>query len=276
MRLVDKPIIFLGQHIIPFNKIVDSTIVGGISSIDYHKGLWYLLSDDRSEYNNARFYEATILYNAIGIDSIIFNKTVFLQTDGGQNYEKNSIDPEALRFNPATESILYTSEGGRKEVNKAPFIREAEPTGQLRKTFKIPAYFNFFDSVGLRRNGGLESLAIENDTIIWFANELPLMEDGEVPAYKQEKRPVRLVRFDIKNNEAIEAFPYMIEPVQAEAVPKTAFNINSVTELLALSSTRLLVLERSYITGVGNYVKLFEVNTAGATDILKHAWTKKY
>jgi hypothetical protein len=43
-----------------------------------------------------------------------------------------------------------------------------------------------------------------------------------------------------------------------------------VTAVLAVDETdreRFLVVERSFVTGVGNSVRLYEVDTAGATDI---------
>ncbi|GAB3339438.1 esterase-like activity of phytase family protein [Marivirga atlantica] len=260
---------FIDKYVIGDSSIVDNTILGGLSSIDYDgNAFWYFISDDRSEYNDARYYRARIDYTDKGIDTVIIGKTVFLKNDSGFNYREHSLDPEAIRFHQNRKTLIYTSEGGRQENNKAPFIREMDTLGNLIKSYKVPTVFNYYETKGLRKNGGFESLTFENDTIIWFANELPLKEDGDVPKYAESKRPIRLTRFDIKNEEVLAEYAYPIEPVQAITKPANEFNINSVTELISLSETELLVLERSYITGVGNFVNVFKVNVSNATNVM--------
>jgi len=250
---------FIDKYVLSDSALVDNTVVGGLSSLDYDgNAFWYLISDDRSEYNDARFYRAQIDYNNKGIDTVIIGKTVFLKNDSGINYQEHSLDPEAIRFHQNRSTLIYTSEGGRQEHNKAPFIKEMDTLGNLLKSYKVPGIFNYYETKGLRKNGGFESLTFENDTIIWFANELPLKEDGDVPKYAESKRPIRLTRFDIKNEQLLAEYAYPIEPVQAITKPANEFNINSVTELISLSETELLVLERSYITGVGNYVNVLK------------------
>jgi len=260
---------FIDKYVVADSSMVDSTLVGGLSSLDYDGSkYWYFISDDRSEYNDARFYRVEIAYDNKGIDSILFDQTVFLNNDSSVHYKKHSLDPEAIRFRENSKTLVYTSEGGRQEHNKAPFIREMDTLGNLIKSYRVPSIFNYYERKGLRKNGGFESLTFENDTIIWFANELPLKEDGDVPKFAESKKPIRLTRFDIKNELVIAEYAYPIEPVQAITKPENEFNINSVTELISLNSNELLVLERSYITGVGNFVNVFKVKVSGATNIM--------
>ncbi len=56
---------FLSEFDLPFNKEYQNTIIGGLSGIDYDnkKNVYYLISDDRSERNPARFYKAQIVIN---------------------------------------------------------------------------------------------------------------------------------------------------------------------------------------------------------------------
>jgi len=62
----------VGQYDIPYNKSFHNTIIGGLSGIDYdpkHK-IYYLISDDRSEFNASRFYSAKISFGSKRIDSV--------------------------------------------------------------------------------------------------------------------------------------------------------------------------------------------------------------
>src|SRR5688572_26564307 len=51
---------FIGAVTVPNDQTVDGTLVGGLSGIDYDPAadLWYLISDDKSDKNPARFYTA--------------------------------------------------------------------------------------------------------------------------------------------------------------------------------------------------------------------------
>lgn len=260
---------FIDKYIIPFNFHFRETLVGGLSSLEYlPDGRWFFISDDRSEFAPSRLYNFEIDYSHKGIDSVIFRELIYLKDKDSSLFNFDDIDPESLRFNTGTNTLFFSSEGGRTEGNTAPFIREIGLNGEFISQLKIPEQFNFYnDKKGLRDNGAFESLAFENDSVLWFANELPLIEDGEVPQFKKTNSPVRLTKMNINTNKVLAQFAYMIEPVQAQPTEENGFNINSVVELLSLDTNHLLVMERSYILGVGNYVKIFKVDLAEATDI---------
>ncbi len=256
------------HYIIPYNFKFQNTTVGGLSSIDFAgNGVWYIISDDRSEYDPARFYKVQIAYNLNGIDSVKFVETMFMKNELGAIYSQDALDPEAIRYNRKSQTLFYSSEGGRQEATLSPFVREMDTLGNFIKEYNVPPQFDFFNGKGVRKNGAFESLAFENDTILWYANELPLMEDGEVPQYENTISPIRLSQLDVKNNQPMKQFAYMIDPVQALPDPADGFNINSVVELLVLDSENFLVMERSYIIGVGNFVKVFKATIADATDV---------
>ena len=48
---------FLSEYDVPFNKDFKNTTIGGLSGIDYNPAgkVYYMISDDRSEKNPARF-----------------------------------------------------------------------------------------------------------------------------------------------------------------------------------------------------------------------------
>ena len=75
----------MGIYEVPYNLKYDNTIVGGLSGIDYDvkNDLYYLISDDRSDKNPARFYSAKIFISQKGIDSMNFTGVKnMLQPDG--------------------------------------------------------------------------------------------------------------------------------------------------------------------------------------------------
>lgn len=63
---------YLGEYIISHNQQFKNTTIGGLSGIDYdkEKDLYYLVSDDWSQINPARFYTAKIFVTEKGIESV--------------------------------------------------------------------------------------------------------------------------------------------------------------------------------------------------------------
>jgi len=258
---------FVDKVVIDSEKQVDSTIVGGLSSIDFLGGNQYVvISDDRSEHSPARFYEISIDFDLKGIQQYAFLSTTFLKDKSDSLFRENEIDPEAIRYRVSTNTFFYTSEGGRVEKLVKPFIREMDRKGNFILDIHTPEIFNFYEGKGLRENGGFESLAFESDTVIWYANELPLKEDGDVPSFKDGGYPVRLVRQDIKNDKVLSQFVYDLGYLEKRPSSPDGFYINSVPEILFIKRNKLWVMERSYTEGVGNSVKIFEIDTQNATD----------
>ncbi|MGH2551744.1 MAG: esterase-like activity of phytase family protein, partial [Thermomicrobiales bacterium] len=110
----------LGEQDLSNLTMVDGTLVGGLSGIDYDAatGAYVIMSDDRSDNNPARFYSASIAYGAEGFETIdVTGANTLLQADG-QPYPNADAggdvpDPEAIRFDPVTGGYWWTSEGNR-------------------------------------------------------------------------------------------------------------------------------------------------------------------
>ncbi len=88
--MAQKPVTISSLRLIGEKEIANGfsfkgTTVGGLSSIDYdrRRGVYYLICDDRSAINPARFYTAKIFFTAKGVDSVVMVKVdSLLQPDG--------------------------------------------------------------------------------------------------------------------------------------------------------------------------------------------------
>lgn len=266
----DFSIKYIDKISIPNDQLIDSTTIGGLSSIDYlGEDKFVVISDDRSEFSPARIYEVQIDFDSSGIKDYSFNKTTLLKNKDSLSFKQNELDPESIRYRKSSDTYFYTSEGGRLEGWINPFIWEINRGGIFISEVAVPDIFQFSDETGVRVNGGFESLSFENDSIIWYANELPLKEDGEVASFEVKDFPVRLVRHDIKNDNVLNQYAYKISHLNEKPIPEGGFFINSVPEILYIDENRLWVMERSYTKGIGNFVKVFEINLDNATDVKK-------
>jgi hypothetical protein len=278
-----KALKFLGQHVILFNTKYKNTTVGGLSGIDYDakNNLYYLICDDRSDRNPARFYTAKIFITKKGIDSLRFTGvTNMLQPDKTvyPNNKQDALhtpDPEAIRYNPITKQLVWSSEGERiiKEndtVLANPSVMMIDKNGLFKSNFELPQIFNMQATAnGPRQNGVFEGMSFANNYKTLFVNiEEPLYEDGPRADTIDNNAYIRILKFDAIGKKNTAQYAYELEPVAHPANPVTAFKVNGVPDILSIGNNKLLVIERSFSTGrLPCTIKIFIADIAGATNI---------
>ncbi len=274
---------FIGEYLLPDSTNFGGTRVGGLSSIDYdpQNDLYYLISDDRSEYNPARYYTAKIFFSAKAIDSINFQRVTLLQQkDSGfyPNKKQDSLhvpDPEGLRINGKTGEFVWTNEGERivktgYAILQNPSVNLVGKNNLLEDTFALPANLRVsIKEQGPRRNGVFEGLAFADDFKTLYVNvEEPLYEDGPRAGTGDSTAWIRIIKFDVKTKLPKAQYAYKLDPVVKEPVPKDAFEINGVPDILALNNHQLLVTERSFSAGyITCNVRVYLVELNGAEDV---------
>lgn len=266
---------FIGQQVIPHDYAYQNTVVGGLSALDYdtNTNRYVAISDDRSGENPARFYGLTLDYDGSGFQGWQFADMHYMKQPDGTVFPepgffgKSYVDPEGMRFAPGARSYFWSSEGhAKKGVN--PFVQEMTLEGGYIREFKLPKKYLVGAEKGIRDNMAFEALTVAGDKMsIFVATEGPLIQDGEEADIKSGA-VVRLLQFDIKTGQAIHEYVYATEPVQKETLPIGNFSVNGVVDILAVKGSQYIVVERSFSLGVGNSVRLYLIDLAGATDVL--------
>ncbi|MFD2586494.1 esterase-like activity of phytase family protein [Croceitalea marina] len=261
-----KGLVFVDEYSIPADLSFEETRVGGLSGIDYANGQWYLISDDP---NTSRFYTADIVYNSSGFTDFQFSSVVIFKDTSGVIFNDGFNDPEAIRIDG--ETIVWTSEGNINN-NQPPSVNFSNGEGDLINTATLASRYNdFSENNGPLQNGAFEGLSLSADNQgYWVSMELPLQQDGPAPTPASTNSHVRVAFIDKTTGVMGEEFAYKLDPVARAATLGTSFELNGVVEILAVSSTKFLFLERSFATGYadGGYnIKIYEVDTSNATDI---------
>ncbi|MGJ7493511.1 esterase-like activity of phytase family protein [Variovorax sp. RT4R15] len=266
----------LGETRLPHRLAYRDSLIGGLSGIDYDdaRGEYLLLSDDRSDLAPARFYTARW---ALGAAPELSEVTSLRQADGSiwasRRQAREGVpvpDPEALRLRPGTGSILWTSEGDEAR-GFGPALYESRRDGSLLRQFELPAMFepSRESRRGARDNLGFEGLALTPDhRHCWLAMENALVQDGAVPSVDAAGGPCRFTRVDLSSGRAAGQIAYQQDRIPMRPLLTGTYADNGVSEILMLDAHRMLVLERAYATGVGNSLRLYEIDTRGATDTL--------
>ncbi len=273
----------LDVYDIPYNYQYNNTTVGGLSSIDYNSktGDYYMICDDRSTINPARFYTAKINVSNDLVDTIIFTAQAFLKNKKNELYPnnkkdpKNVPDPEALRYNSRKNEFIWSSEGERivnakDTILSNPSINVIDKNGKLKSSYVLPQNLVMQPiDRGPRQNGVLEGMTFAEKNKYLFVNvEEPLYEDGPRAETVPNKAFVRLFKFDVATQKNIAQYAYELEPVAHKSNPINAFKINGIPDILYLNNNKMLVIERSFSTGrLPCTIKLFLADFTNATDI---------
>lgn len=184
-------------------------------------------------------------------------------------------DPEAMRLNPKTGALVWSSEGERIVNEKDtilhnPAVYEINKTGAISDSFALPPIFRMQASPkGSRRNGTFEGLGFTPGArYLYVSLEEPLYEDGPRAGLTDNNAFIRIIKFDAVTRQPVSQYAYKLEPVAQPATPPDGFKINGISDILVLSDHQLLTLERSFSTGAKNCtIRLFLTNLEKATDI---------
>jgi len=263
---------FLGEATFPTGFTFADTEVGGISSLTYDaaNNLFYALSDDCSSVNDARFYTLDIDLSDGSLDEgdIEFSGVTTLLNVEESPFSTSSLDPEGIAL--TSEGTLFISSEGDADNLVDPFIGEFSLDGQIFDELTIPDKFlpTTDKSSGIQNNQALESLTITPaQKYLFTANENALLQDGESSSLESGSL-VRILKYDRATEEVIGEFLYETDAIPVPPNPADGFADNGLVELVAINNTgTLLALERSFAEGVGNNIRLYQVNLQGATDV---------
>ena len=265
---------FIGQAIFPTGTTFAGTQVGGLSSITYdpQRNVYYVLSDDQSQINPARFYTVGIdVGQSFDAGDVHFDAVTTLQQPGGGPYPPGGLDPEGLALTKDRQLIL-TSEGNTNTL-LAPFVRRYDLAGDYLSDLPVPGYYlpTADHSSGIRFNLAFESAGVPpNGRFFFTATENALFQDGPA-ATPTNGSPSRILRYNLQTGRLDREYLYNTDPIFEPPIPPTQFAVNGITELLPFNNELMLSMERSFSVGVpgtGNEIKLYSVALPGATNVL--------
>ncbi|MDQ2627110.1 MAG: esterase-like activity of phytase family protein [Actinomycetota bacterium] len=273
---------YLGQTRLAPSTVFAGTTVGGLSAISYDPGrdCYYVISDDRSASGPARFYTVRLSVSDRGIGAAAIMGVHPLLDEHGRPFEPRSFDssppvvppdPEGIAFDSGRQRLYWSSEGERRTdgprgpVLADPWVRIAGLDGSYLGRLAMPAESTMSaQRTGPRRNTTLEGLTLSPDGgSLFAAMEGPGYDDGALPDQTHGALTrVTAYRIDSGADSAapVAQYAYPLEPATAPAVT------NGLTDLVALSDTAFLVIERAF--SVRPTVRLFRAEIGGATDVL--------
>jgi hypothetical protein len=274
------PFTYLGQVDLAPGLNFDGTTVGGLSGMSYDPGrrAYYVISDDRSAENPARFYTARIPLGDSKLRDVEFTATTPWLDPSGVPFPPLSADatppaippdPEGIAFDERRQQLYWSSEGERITEDPAkpllgdPWVRIAGLDGRYRGQFTLPPELTMSaNETGPRQNLALEALSLSPSGEFLFAGtEGPVYADGAQPTTDAGALS-RITRFDVATGTPSAQFAYPLDPV---VIPNG--QANGLTDMLALDDENFLTIERAY--GGGRVViRIYRATVAGADNVL--------
>jgi len=252
----------LVEVILPTGLMYENTEVGGLSGISYAplEDIYYVISDDRSLRQPARFYTLAIDIpeNKVNKSFVKISGVTLLQNEEGKTFKAGSVDLEGIAVTE-NGSLFISSEGVAGKLIP-PFVAFFSPAGKQLKTMTVPEKFlpSSDGNRGVRDNMGFESLTLSpGGRFLTTASENALVQDGPGATLTQTSSS-RLIVFDRESREVVNEYVYLTDRVpEPPAVPGT-LHVNGLVELVALQDEGCyLALERAYSEGKGFNIRLY-------------------
>ena len=266
-----RSIEFIGEGSIPAALDFEGTEVGGFSGLTYDpdNGVYYAISDDRSNINHARYYTLDINLNAGNALDVSVAEVTTLLDENEDVFEEESLDPEGIVLT-SDGTVFISSEGNTEELVN-PFVNEFALTGEQLNELEIPQKFlpTADNSSGIRNNLAFESLTIDpQERFLYTGIENALFQDGSAAGIDQTSL-ARIIQYDLATGQPQAEFVYETDNANAPAgTPDSVDRTNSLAELLALdNSGTFLALERYFDDNGLNQNKLYLASAQNATDV---------
>ncbi|WP_181408049.1 esterase-like activity of phytase family protein [Pararhizobium mangrovi] len=255
---------FLGAIVLPDAAEDADTRIGGLSGITYDatEGDWLFVSDDKNEYGPPRLYRARVLMDHGHLAGVRFTDVLELESaDNGWISDMEAVASEG-------GTLLVTTEGNwpEHEQNR---VLAISPKGAVGKSLPLPESLKIdFDArTGPRDNKGLEAMALgDGSRTLWLGLEAPRTQDGALPT-PDHGAMTRILKLDRATGKEEASYAYPLEPLAKAPAQGKVADGPGLDEIAAVDATHLLTMERSWVEGDTNYVQVYMVDTARASDV---------
>lgn len=240
---------FLGFSDALNKQTFEGTSVGGLSGIiyDQRRSVYYSVVDNQGT-ADARFYTLDVPVDRSGLGTPEVIDVTVLSNASGEPFTGADFDGEGIALT-RNGDLFISSE-------TEPSIRRFSLEGELLEELPVPQRFLLAPEGGGRTNQTFEALSLSpNNRSLFTANEGYLVPDGETADGSDR---IRILRYEDRGPggfEPAEEFYYLADPGLG------------VVEILALSESELLVLERGFRSGFGNTVRVYRISLGGAGDV---------
>lgn len=237
------------------------TEIGGLSGLVYDKESKHILavSDDKSQINEARFYEFELAIDTKNFSLKPVSVTKLKAPEGGY-FKKNVADFEGITI--YEKDVLISSEGAlylKKPIPPAfyRFSRQGEFKAMLPISPKFLPDPNNKIKLGARENKAFEALSTTLDgKTVFLATEEALFQDSPTTDISFSST-VRVSMY--KDLKPVAEYAYKLEKVEALKAVDLTPGENGLVDIAAIDDQSFYSMERSYLPFLQkNIIRIFK------------------
>ncbi len=267
---------YIGETSIATGEKFKKTVIGGLSGIVWQDKTLYALSDDKGHDGEPRIYEFDLSISAKTVK--LTPKSVDFITGLPKREGKTPmLDPEGLVRLPGGDFLISSEGNDNSKPREMPRILRTTGQGVWKKDLPVPEKY-LPESTGQQKKGTQNNASFEGLTsfadgkFIFASVESSLMQDG-VSGDNKHGDWIRILKYEEKGADGykpVKEFAYQTEALKDNDQGKEVFR--GVSEILALSETKMIVLERGVrlfpAKRWAQTVTLFLADLSKATDVL--------
>ena len=226
-----------------------------LSGVAYEpgRGVYYVVAD-RLGTTPAHVFTLTVPVSDDAMGVPFVTDVARLADKDGAWFTGVNLDGEGIAMNSATD-FFVSSEGGTVAGGQ-PAVHHFSIAGGYLGTLPVPSRF----LIGTN-NLSFEGLAMSpSKRSLFVVMEGPLPADGVTNDFRSR---IRILRYD---NRGLEGYVPAEQYYYLSEAGRNATELG-VSELIALSDTELLVLERGFVAGEGNTVRVYTASLRGAQNV---------
>jgi hypothetical protein len=239
----------IAEQNIPTGEKFKETEIGGLSGIvfDSKKNRLLAVSDDRSQINNARFYEFDFTLDEKNFSVKPVDVVIFKNKDG-LPFKKMAVDFEGITF--VGDDLLISSEGGlNREPPIFPGVFRFTRSGEYKANLDIPEKFLPAKAAelkkGARDNLSFEALSTTKDgKFVFVGTEEALNQDSKTSTTSFGSTTRIILYNDFKPTKE---FGYLLDPVPSIKVGGLTVGETGLVDIAAIDENNFYSMERSYL-----------------------------
>lgn len=228
----------------------NNTIIGGLSGMMWSSPNSLLaVSDDKGRDGEPRFYEFDLKIDKKG--AALTPKAVhFISGLPGNIEKKGGLDPEGLVLLPGGDVLISSEGNNNSKPREMPRIFRTTSEGSWKSDLPVPDKFlpevTGQQKKGIQNNSAFEGLTTyEDGKFIYVGTELPLVQD--IIAGEEDKGDwIRILKYEDRGAQqgykTVAEYAYRVDALNSNHYGMEV--MRGVSEILAISETKLLVLER--------------------------------
>ncbi|WP_374075374.1 esterase-like activity of phytase family protein [Bdellovibrio bacteriovorus] len=252
---------YVGETSIATGTKFNKATIGGLSGIVWSENTLFALSDDKGRAGEPRFFE---------FDLKIDKKTVALTPKSvnfitglpAQGEKPAGMDPEGLVRLPSGDFLISSEGNNDAKPREMPRIFRVSSAGAWKSDFPIPDKFlpetTGQQKKGIQNNSAFEGLtSFADGKFVYTSTESALSQDY-ISGEEAQGDWIRILKYEDKGQQGykpVAEYAYRVDSFKDNQQGKEVFR--GVSEILAISETKLIVLERG--------VRLFSKNVWAQT-----------